>query len=139
MKFAAKSSNTDRLLFNDLGNVIKGVSPDAVPNMIALDPGDSVYLLNTSGVLYSASKGDARKYEDAGLLDINDVATLAVSETIVMEHNFKIIPSVQVMKKSGSDWVPAVIGTDVDITTNEALTTTTVTCLVAGEYYATVG
>ena len=62
MKFTAKTSNTTRLLFNDLGKDVKGVSPQE--KFIALDAGDSVYLPDSSGVLYSAMEGDARRYED---------------------------------------------------------------------------
>lgn len=139
MKLTAKSSNTGKLMFNDLGKVIKGVAPDALPQAIALDPGESIYLPNSSGVLFSAMQGDARRYEDAGLLDINDIEALTPSDTIVANHNFKFVPMVQVMKKSGSDWVPAVIGTDVDVKTDATLSTTTVTCLIAGDYYVNIG
>ena len=141
MKFAAKSSNTVRLTFNDLGNVIKGVAPDAVPNMLALDAGEAVYLANTSGVLYSSQYGDARKYEDASLLDINDIVSLANNAELTITHNFKFIPQLVVLKKVATDWVQALIDTDYTATTNAALTETVIKNISGGtlDFYVNIG
>lgn len=139
MKFTAKTTNTTRLLFNDLGKVVKGVSPQE--QFVALDKGESVYLPNMSGVLYSAQSGDARRYEDGTLLDINDIETLANGAELTIAHNFKYIPQLMVCKKVGSDWVQAVPGTDYDATTNAALTTTTIKNISGGslDFYVNIG
>lgn len=125
MKFTAKSANTKRLMFNDLGKDVKGVSPQE--KNIALNPGASVYLPDQSGVLYSATKGDAKKFAAAGLLDIND--TVAVAATLVATHNFNIVPTVSVAKGGAlgaGPWVAALVGTDYTASTNAAMTETTV-------------
>ena len=130
MKFTAKTSNTTRLLFNDLGKDVKGVSPQE--KFIALDAGDSVYLPDSSGVLYSAMEGDARRYEDNNLLDVNDIENLANAATYVVQHNFNYVPTVSVSKKVGSDWHQALVGTDYTAVTNAALTQTTITNVSGG-------
>jgi hypothetical protein len=122
MKFAAKVSNTSVLHFNDLGADIKGVSLQE--KGIALSPGQSVYLPDQSGVLYSATKGDAKRYAAAGLLDIDD--SVAIGATVVLTHNFNIIPKVSVAKYVGVTWVAALVGTDYTATTNAAKTQTTI-------------
>ena len=141
MKFAAKTTNTRRLTFNDLGYVIKGVSTDAVPNMLALDAGESVYLANTSGVLYSSQYGDARKYEAASLLDVNDIVTLANNAELTITHNFKFIPQISVSKDVAGSWVGAVAGTDYTATTNAALTETKIKNISGGslKFYVNIG
>lgn len=141
MKFTAKTANTRRLLFNDLGKVIKGVAPDALPLAIALDPGDSRYLANSGGVMFSAQIGDARKYEDASLLDINDIVNLANNAELAITHNFKYVPQMMVCKKVSTDWVEAVPGTDYTATTNAALTTTTIKNISGGtlDFYVNIG
>ena len=122
MKFTAKSANTKNLSFNDLGKDVKGVSPQE--KSITLKPGQSVYLPDQSGVLYSATKGDAKKYAAAGLLDIND--SIAIGGTLVATHNFNIVPTVSAAKQVGVTWVAALVGTDYTATTNAAMTETTI-------------
>jgi hypothetical protein len=117
MKFTAKAGNNGVLTFNDLGTDIKGVSSQE--KNLHLNPGASIYLPDQSGVLYSVTKGDAKRYADAGLLDINDTAVaLANNGTIVMTHNFNVIPNVTVLKLVGGvTWDP-VLAADVTIKTN---------------------
>jgi len=122
MKLTAKSANTERLTFNDLGTDIKGVSSQE--KNVALNPGQSIYLPDQSGVLYSVTKGDAKRYAAAGLLDIDD--TVAAAGTLVAVHNFNIVPTVNCAKLVAGAWVAALVGTDYTASTNAALTTTTV-------------
>ena len=118
MKFTANPANVGTLTFNDLGTDIKGVSSQE--KNLHLSPGASIYLPDQSGVLYSATKGDAKRYAAAGLLDINDTAVaLANAGTIVMIHNFNIIPNVTVLKLVGINWVP-VLAANVTVETNAA-------------------
>ena len=131
MKFTAKSTNSAKLEFNDLGKVVKGVSPQE--RFVALKPGDSVYLPEGENVLYSAQAGDAHKYAKAGLLTINDnVTALAAAASVVLTHNFGFLPNVTVAKKVAGTYEAVVIGTDVTVVTNAALTQTTVTNITAG-------
>jgi len=129
MKFTAKSANTKRLMFNDLGADIKGVSLQE--KNIALNPGQSVYLPDQSGVLFSATSGDAKRYAAAGLLDIND--SVAIGATLVATHNFNIVPTVSVAKLVAGAWVAALVGTDYTASTNAAMTITTVVNLAGVE------
>jgi|GEM_PF-5309493 len=113
------------LTFNDLGKVIKGVSP--IERSIRLNPGDSLYLQDTSEVLLSAQSGDIRRYVDAGKLSVNDRAlTVADSATVTVEHNFGIIPNVTVIVDPTGTPTEAVVGTDVVITHDTSYNTTTV-------------
>lgn len=139
MKFEAKVGNIERLTFNDLGKDVRGVAPEE--KHIALDPGESIYLLNSSGVLYSAMSGDARKYEDAGLLDINDIVALANNAELTITHNFMFVPPVAVSKKVATDWVGAIPGTDYTATTNAALTETVIKNISGGplDFYVNIG
>ena len=121
MKFKAKAGNTERLLFNDLNKITKGVSPD--DRHVALNPGDSIYLPD-DGSSFSAIAGDAHRYAAAGLLEIND--TIAIGATLVITHNFGITPTVSVVKAAGATWVAALVGTDYTATTNAAMTQTTI-------------
>jgi hypothetical protein len=113
MKFTAKAANDGVLTFNDLGTDIKGVSSQE--KNTHLSPGVSVYLPDQSGVLYSATKGDAKRYKDAGLLDVND--TVAIGGTLVAIHQFNIVPNIAISKQVGINWVPA-LAADVTVTTN---------------------
>lgn len=139
MKFTAKTGNTQRLLFNDIGKITKGVSPQE--QFVALDAGESVYLPNALDVCYSATSGDARKYEDASLLDINDVVSLADAAELTVAHNFKFIPTISVSKKVATDWVEALVATDYTATTNAAMTETVIKNISGGtlEFYVNVG
>jgi hypothetical protein len=123
MKFTAKTTNNERLLFNDLGDLVKGVSPQA--RFVMLDPGASVILPEGEHVLYSAISGDAKKYSDAGLLVINDEAVVADDASITLTHNWGIVPNVTVSKIVAGAYVP-VLAADVEISTNAAKTVTTV-------------
>jgi hypothetical protein len=131
MKFTAKATNVAKLEFNDLGKVTKGVSPQE--RFVALKPGDSIYLPEGENVLYSAQYGDAAKYAKAGYLTIDDtVLALANLGTVVLNHNFGFLPNVTVAKIVGGNYEAAVIGTDVSVTTNATLTTTTVENISGG-------
>jgi hypothetical protein len=130
MKFTAKSANTKRLMFNDLGKDVKGVSPQE--KNIALNPGASVYLPDQSGVLYSATKGDAKKFAAAGLLDIND--TIAIGGTLVATHNFNIVPTISASKDAAGTWIPA-LAADFTAVTNAAMTETTIANLSGALLY----
>jgi len=123
MKFKAKAGNTERLLFNDLNKITKGVSPD--DRHVALNPGQSIYLPD-DGSSYSAIAGDAHRYATANpsLLEIND--TIAIGATVVLAHNFGITPTVSVVKAAGATWVAALVGTDYTATTDAAMNNTTI-------------
>jgi len=129
MILTAKSSNTDKLTFNDLGKAILGVAPDALHRELALDAGDVAYLRDTSGVLFSAQKGDIRRYVNAGLLDINHTEAVANNGTVVFAHNFYAIPNVVVLDSTGK---ALILGTDYEVTHNAALTQTTVKNISGG-------
>ena len=139
MKFAAKGGNARRLTFNDLGKDVRGVAPEE--KHIALDPGESIYMLNSSGVLFSAMAGDARRYEDASLLDINDIVTLANSAELTITHNFKFIPPISVSKMTKAGWVQAINGTEYTATTDAALSVTTIKNISGGplDFYVNIG
>jgi len=137
MKFKAKSTNTAKLYFNDLGSVIKGVSPDALPMAITLDAGESIYLPNSSGVLYSVAFGDAKRFAAAGLLEIDDV--VAAAGVLTVAHNFGRVPTLTVAKKSGSTWVDAIAGTDYTTVTNAARTETVITNAAAVDILVNIG
>ena len=124
MKFKAKTTNTSVLTFNDLGKDVKGVSPEE--KHITLAAGESVYLTEGEGVLYSATAGDAHKYAAANLLEINDTIALANNAELTITHNFGIIPNVTVAKNVAGSWVGALIVTDYTVTTNAAMTQTKV-------------
>lgn len=125
MKLTANPANTERILFNDLGKVTKGVSPQE--RMVALDPGHSVYLPNSGDVMFSVIQGDARRYADNGMLIINDTALLANGASLAINHGFKYLAHTTVMFLNGVNWMPAVIGTHYTTFTNGAMTITTIT------------
>lgn len=137
MKFHAKSSNTSNLMFNDLGKDVKGVSPQE--KNVTLLPGESVYMPDQSGVLYSAWKGDAHRYAAAGLLDVNDTIVLAAPGPVVINHNFGFVPTVTVAVQTGVTPAiintQAVVGTDYTAVTDEVMNTTTLTFAAAGTFY----
>ena len=121
MKFTAKVANTEVLTFNDLGTDIKGVSSQE--KNLRLNPGAAVYLPDQSGVLYSATVGDAKRYAAAGLLTINEA--IAIGGTLVAVHNFNMVPTVHAAKWNGAAWAKA-LDADFTVVTNAALTTTTI-------------
>ena len=119
------------LEFNDLGSVMKGVSP--ILRDIKLNPGESKYLLNTSDVLLSAQAGDIKRFLDAGKISINDRSlALADAGTIVIAHNFGFVPNVVVVKDVTGTPTNAIVGTDVDVTHDLDYNTTTVTNISGG-------
>jgi len=113
------------LEFNDLGSVIKGVSP--ILRDIKLNPGESKYLLETGEVLLSAQAGDIKRFADASKISVND-RDLAVADNadVVIQHNFGIIPNVTVVLDPTGTPTAAVVGTDVTITHDTDYNTTTV-------------
>jgi hypothetical protein len=124
MKLTANPANTERILFNDLGKVTKGVSPQEL--MVALDPGHSIYLPNSGEVMFSVIQGDARRYADHSMLTINDTAALANGASLVITHNFKYLAHINVLKQVGGAWLPVAVA-DCTISTNAAMTITTIT------------
>ena len=115
---------TEVLEFNDLGSYIKGVSP--IIRDIKLQSGASKYLLETSEVLLSAQAGDIYRYATATAPKISVNDSVAIGATLIAVHNFNMIPNVTASKVVGGAWVPAVPVTDYTVSTNSALTTTTV-------------
>lgn len=120
---------TGRLEFNDLGNYIKGVSPQA--RLIALNAGESMYLAETGDVLLSAQAGDIYKFAKAGKIAVNDTVALAGGGTFTIVHNFNYLPKVTVAKNVAGAWV---VATDVTVSTNAAMTQTVVTVVGAATY-----
>jgi len=67
-----------------------------------LDPGDFVYLPNTSEVIRSALKGDLKRFRNTGYITLEDIVTLANGSpggSVTLTHNFGFAPSVLVLKK----------------------------------------
>jgi hypothetical protein len=65
-----------------------------------LDPGDFVYLPNTSEVIRSALKGDLKKFRDTGYITLEEVVQLANGGgSITLTHNFGFAPAVVVLKR----------------------------------------
>jgi len=110
------------LEFNDLGNVMKGVSP--VIRDIKLNPGQSKYLLETSEVLLSAQSGDIARYKAAGKISVNDLLTIGAGASVVLTHNFGFLPKVAMALVSGVTHV-SFDASWVTITHNLNFTTTT--------------
>ena len=89
--------STSVLEFNDLGSVIKGVSP--VLRSIRLNPvgttGASMYLVETGEVLLSAQSGDIYRFATAGKITLNDITgVVAPGGNVVLTHNFRFAPVV---------------------------------------------
>jgi len=107
--------STGVLEFNDIGSVIKGVSP--ILRDIKLNPNESKYLLDTSDVLLSAQAGDIKRFADAGKISVNDrEAAVANGATVTLTHNFNIIPNVTVVKDPTGTPTAAIEGTDIETT-----------------------
>ena len=135
MKFTANPANVGTLTFNDLGTDIKGVSSQE--KNVRLDAGESIYLPDQSGVLYSATVGDAKRYAAAGKLTINEII-LNGGAPITAIHNFNIVPTVSCAKLVGGAWVTAAPIADYTVSTNAALTTTIVTRVCAADLYVRI-
>jgi hypothetical protein len=86
------------LEFNDLGMVVKGSAPQS--RYITLLPGESVYLPDGQDVMYSAQRGDAYRFQRAGLLAINDIfvltANAGITPTASIAHGYGFVPNVVV-------------------------------------------
>jgi hypothetical protein len=103
------------LEFNDLGSYIKGVSP--VLRSIRLDPGASLYLVDTGKVLLSAQAGDIYRFEKAGKISINDEVVLGMGGSITLTHNFNFQPIVSAVKvEAGPVYTDATKTADLVIT-----------------------
>ena len=124
------ASATGRLEFNDLGSSLHAVGYEA--RNIALSAGESMYLVETGDVLLSAQSGDIHKFAKAGKITVNDSWTGAAP--LVMTHNFNFIPKVSVSKLVGGAWVGAIEVTDYTVSTNAAMTVTTVTAVAPATF-----
>lgn len=96
-----------------------------------LDPGESVYLPNTSEVLRSVVGGEIRKFVDAEKLSIEDRVTLAANgeegDSVTLNHGLKYPPAVSSLKFVDAEEGYWVDGTGaLDITHNLGFTSTTV-------------
>ena len=123
------------LEFNDLGSVVKGVSP--ILRDVKLNAGQSKYLLETGEVLLSAQAGDIARYKAAGKISVND--RVAVGATLVAAHSFGIIPNVSVVVDPLGTPTAGVLGTDYTVTHNVGYTTTTVVNLAASVIDVRIG
>jgi hypothetical protein len=125
--------STGKLEFNDLGKVVKGVSPQE--QSIALDPTESIYLPDGQDVMYSAQFGDAKKYKSAGLVAVNETVTIADAATLVITHNFCFIPKVTIARDNQGDWEDiSFLATDlVTVITDAAMLETTITNISGGD------
>ena len=111
------------LTFNDFGQYIKGVSP--ISRSIRLNPGESIYLVETGDVLLSAQAGDIKRFVDAGKLSVNDRAlAVADSASVTVAHGFGYIPNVTVVLDPTGTPTAAIEGTDIVTTHNVAYTET---------------
>ena len=72
-----------------------------------LNPGASVYVPNTSEVIRSAFKGDLRKWRDQGIIELEETISIDASETVTLNHNLGLPPSVNITKQVGDTWVDA--------------------------------
>ena len=107
--------STGVLEFNDIGSVMKGVSP--ILRDIKLNPGASKYLVDTGEVLLSAQAGDIKRYKDAAKISVDDRAlAVANNATVTIVHNFNFIPKVAVIKDPTGTPTAAVEGTDITTT-----------------------
>jgi hypothetical protein len=106
---------TGVLEFNDFGTYIKGVSP--ILRSIRLDPGASLYLVETSEVLLSAQAGDIYRFEKAGKISVNDEVVLGAGANVVLTHNFNFQPQVSVIKvTAGPTYTDVTAAADLTIT-----------------------
>jgi hypothetical protein len=106
---------TGVLEFNDFGTYIKGVSP--ILRSIRLDPGASLYLVETSEVLLSAQAGDIYRFEKAGKISVNDEVVLGAGANVVLTHNFNFQPQVSVIKvTAGPVYTDVTASADLTIT-----------------------
>lgn len=137
MKFKAKAANTTVLEFNDLGTIVKGVSPQQI--FLNLKAGDIAFLPEITGVLQSVQSGDAHRYAAAGLLEINEQTAsgaglvVGAGGTVTYVHNFGYIPNVSVSKLVGGAWVSPAVG-DITLSTNAAMSTTVITSAAGGTF-----
>jgi hypothetical protein len=136
---------TGVLEFNDFGSYIKGVSP--ISRSIRLDPGASIYLVETSEVLLSAQAGDIYRFLAAGKISINDTVTLGAGGSITLTHNFHFQPEVSVVKVTAgpvyTDWTAKTDLAIVHTKTVAGLTTVysavTVTSTAGGTFDIRIG
>jgi hypothetical protein len=131
MKFTHIAPN-GRLEFNDLGKVVKGVTPQE--RFIALDPTESVYLPDGQDVMYSAQTGDARKYKNAGLIVINENAIVPDASSITLTHGFGFLPKVTIARDSQGVWEDiSFLATNlITVKTNSAMTETIIANISGG-------
>jgi len=126
MKITNLTANV--LEFNDLGTVIKGVSP--ILRSIRLDPagsaGASMYLVETSEVLLSAQSGDIHRFATATVpkITMNDVTgVVAPGGSVTLTHNFGFPPIVTcIIAASGVKSLDS----DLTITHNATFTAVTI-------------
>lgn len=119
------------LEFNDLGSYIKGVSP--ILRSIRLNPGASLYLVETSEVLLSAQSGDIRRFLTAGKISLN-AETLAAGAT-VLTHNFGFAPNISLVKDVAGTWTDWNGNADITaITHNSTFTAVTITSTAGGTF-----
>jgi hypothetical protein len=123
---------TGRLGFNDLGSEIKQVSYQQ--RNIGLSAGESMYLVETGDVLLSAQFGDIKKFAAAGKITVNDEVILGAGGPVVLTHNFNFLPNITLTKKIAGPPVTWVVTAPTSITTNAAMTETTIVIAVAGTY-----
>jgi hypothetical protein len=122
-----------KLEFNDLGKVVKGVSPQE--KFIALDPTESVYLPDGQEVMFSAQAGDAKRYKNAGLVVVNETVTIADTASITLTHGFGFLPKLTIARDSSGSWEDiSFLATDlVTVITNAAMTETIITNISGGD------
>jgi hypothetical protein len=122
--------STIRIYLHDLRFIAQAQTEGRQGEDRYLNPGQSVYLPNTTEVIRSAFKGDLRKWRDNGIITLEDNVTLAGGANVVLNHNFGLPPDVSVVKAVGPTWVDAT-GT-FNAVHNAAFTTTTITNTTGG-------
>ena len=126
--------STSVIYLDDLHRTRESQAEGRPGEEVYLHPGQSVYLLNTSEVLRSARFGDIFRWQQLGIVDVEDSVTLAANgnpgDSVTLTHNWNFAPGVSVLRWNGATWSDA-SGT-YDAVHNTVFTTVTVTNTTAG-------
>lgn len=102
-----KNISNSRVYLKDLRNSPQSQTEGNRGEDMYIHPGQSIYLPDTSEVLRSLYKGAIHKMVENNMIEIQDTITLAVNESLVMEHHFGYPVTTVVLKQVDDTWVDA--------------------------------
>lgn len=123
-----KNLSNSRIYLNDLKNLSGSQADSNRGEDFYLNPGQSIYVPDTSEVLRSVHKGSIHRLIQSNKIAIRDTYVVSMNETAEIDHNLGYPVTTVVFKQVDNNWVDAT--GIVDVEHNHDFTQTNITNVI---------